>query len=47
VPFFFQPAFGTVIETIPTTVTPDAPAHYEPVIAGEWITAKSMAMLDD
>lgn len=47
VPFFFQPAFGAVIETIPTTVTPDAPLHYEPVVAGEWITAKSMSMLDD
>lgn len=47
VPFFFQPAFGTVIETIPTTVTPESPQHYEPVVAGEWITAKSMAMLDE
>ena len=47
VPFFFQPSFGAVIETIPTTVTADAPLHYEPVVAGEWITAKSMSMLDD
>ena len=47
VPFFFQPSFGAVVETIPTTVTPESPAHYEPVVAGEWITAKSMSMLDD
>ncbi len=46
VPFFFQPAFGAVIETIPTTINADHPARYEPVVAGEWITAKSMAMLD-
>lgn len=47
IPFFFQPAFGTVIETIPTTVTDAAPQRYDPVVAGEWITAKSMSMLDD
>lgn len=47
VPFFFQPSFGAVIETIPTTVDDDHPLHYEPVVAGEWITAKSMAMLED
>lgn len=46
VPFFFQPSFGAVIETIPTTIDEFHPAHYEPVVAGEWITAKSMAMLD-
>lgn len=47
IPFFFQPAFGAVITTIPTTITEDAPLRYEPVVAGEWITAKSMSMLDD
>lgn len=47
VPYFFQPSFGAVIETIPTTVDADHPRHYEPVVAGEWITAKSMAMIDD
>ena len=45
VPYFFQPSFGAVIETIPTTVDADHPLHYEPVVAGEWITAKSMAGL--
>lgn len=47
VPYFFQPSFGAVIETIPTTVDAAHPLSYEPVVAGEWITAKSMAMLDD
>lgn len=47
VPYFFQPSFGAVIETIPTTVDDDHPRHYEPVVAGEWITAKSMAMLEE
>lgn len=45
--FFFQPDFRAVIETIPTTITEVRPARYEPVIAGEWIAAKSMSMLDD
>lgn len=45
VPYFFQPSFGAVIETIPTTVTDDHPLQYGPVVAGEWITAKSMAGL--
>ena len=47
VPYFFQPSFGAVIETIPTTVDDEHPLHYDPVVAGEWITAKSMAMLED
>ena len=47
VPFFFQPSYGTSIETIPTTITPDRPAKYDPVVSGTWITAKSTAMLDD
>lgn len=47
VPYFFQPSFGAVIETIPTTIDADHPLHHEPVVAGEWITAKSMAMLED
>lgn len=46
VPYFFQPSFGALIETIPTTIDGDHPLHYEPVVAGEWITAKSVAMLD-
>lgn len=47
VPYFFQPSFGAVIETIVTTVDEAHPLHYEPVVAGEWITAKSMAMLEE
>ncbi len=47
VPFFFQPSYKAVIETIPTTITADRPARYDPVISGEWIAAKSMSMLED
>ena len=47
VPFFFQPSYRAVIETIPTTITPARPARYEPVVSGEWIAAKSASMLED
>ena len=47
VPYFFQPSYGALIETIPTTVTDDRPSRYEPVMSGKWITAKSMSMLED
>ncbi len=47
VPFFFQPTYRAVIETIPTTVTADRPRKYEPVVSGDWIKAKSMSMLED
>jgi isopenicillin N synthase-like dioxygenase len=47
IPFFFQPTFTASIATISTTITPDHPARYQPVISGEWIAAKSMAMLDE
>ena len=47
VPFFFQPSYRAVIETIPTTITPERPARYEPVVSGEWIAAKSASMLED
>ena len=47
VPFFFQPSYRAIIETIPTTITPERPARYEPVVSGEWIAAKSASMLED
>lgn len=47
VPFFFQPSYRAVIETIPTTITQERPARYKPVVSGEWIAAKSMSMLED
>ena len=47
VPYFFQPSYGALIETIPTTITDTNPAKYEPVVSGKWITAKSMSMLED
>lgn len=47
IPFFLQPNYNAEITTIPTTITTDNPARYEPVVAGEWILAKSMAMLEE
>lgn len=47
IPFFFQPRYDAPVVTAPTTVTADRPARYEPVVAGEWIAAKSAAMLPD
>ena len=47
VPFFFQPSYRAKIETIPTTITPDRPAKYGPVLSGEWIRAKNLAMLEE
>ena len=46
IPFFFQPSYTAEIKTIPTTVSEDKKSSYEPVISGEWITAKSMSMLE-
>lgn len=47
VPFFFQPSYRARIETIPTTITPDRPAKYGPVLSGEWIRAKNLSMLEE
>lgn len=47
VPYFFQPSYGAIIETIPTTITENNPKKYKPVVSGEWIKAKSMSMLED
>jgi isopenicillin N synthase-like dioxygenase len=38
--FFHQPNPDALIECIPTCVTPTQPAKYQPVLAGEYITAK-------
>ncbi len=46
VPFFHQPTYTANIETIPTTISSDKPATYQPVVSGEWITEKSMSMLE-
>ena len=46
IPFFFQPSYTAEIKTIPTTVDEYKKSSYEPVISGEWITAKSMSMLE-
>ena len=39
-PFFLSPDMRSKIEAIPATVTPDNPAKYEPVIYGEYVTAR-------
>ena len=46
IPFFFQPTYTAEIETIPTTVEENNKSSYDPVVSGEWITAKSMSMLE-
>ncbi len=47
VPYFFQPSYRAQIETVPTTITAEHPAKYEPVLSGDWIKAKSMQMLEE
>ena len=46
IPFFFQPTYTAEIETIPTTLEENNKSSYDPVVSGEWITAKSMSMLE-
>lgn len=40
VPFFVNPNPATVIEAIPTCVTNDWPARYQPVLAGDFLAAR-------
>jgi len=47
VPFFFQPTYTATIETIPTLIREGEKNSYDPVISGEWITAKSLSMLEE
>jgi isopenicillin N synthase-like dioxygenase len=39
-PFFHQPNFDAVIETIPTCVTAERPSQYPPITSGEYILEK-------
>jgi isopenicillin N synthase-like dioxygenase len=39
-PFFHLPNHDAVIEPIPTCVTPQNPARYAPVLAGDWAAAR-------
>jgi isopenicillin N synthase-like dioxygenase len=39
-PFFHLPNHDAMIEPIPTCVTPEAPAKFVPVLAGEWTEAR-------
>jgi len=40
IPVFYDPDFDTVVECLPNCATPDSPPKYEPIIAGDYITAK-------
>ncbi|KAM0745964.1 Clavaminate synthase-like protein [Meredithblackwellia eburnea MCA 4105] len=39
-PFFFGVDYDATIEALPTCVTADRPAKYEPVKAGEWVESR-------
>ncbi|MDJ0388762.1 2-oxoglutarate and iron-dependent oxygenase domain-containing protein [Roseomonas sp. E05] len=43
IPTFFNPNHRAPVEAIPTCVTPDNPAKYEPVLAGEYVTGRIRA----
>jgi isopenicillin N synthase-like dioxygenase len=40
IPVFYDPAFDTVIECLPTCQGPDNPARYPAITCGAWITGK-------
>ena len=40
IPFFVNPDPRTVVSTIPSCITRERPAHYEPVTAGEFLMAR-------
>ncbi|MEM7344546.1 MAG: 2OG-Fe(II) oxygenase family protein [Chloroflexota bacterium] len=39
-PFFLSPDMNSTIEAIPSTVTPDNPAKYEPIAYGEYVVSR-------
>lgn len=43
IPFFFEPNFDTVVACLPSFVTDDTPAKYEPTTSGEHLLAKYAA----
>jgi isopenicillin N synthase-like dioxygenase len=47
IPYFVHTAYDAIVETAPTTITESSPAKYPAVRGGEWVAAKSAAMLDD
>lgn len=47
VPFFFDPHVNTVVAPLPSTVTAERPAAYEPVVFGDWLRAELEASYDN
>jgi isopenicillin N synthase-like dioxygenase len=44
IPFFHQPNYDALIEVLPSCITPDRPARYEPVTSGDHIFGKIAKM---
>jgi isopenicillin N synthase-like dioxygenase len=40
IPYFFGPNYDTVIDVLPSCITPDQPAKYQPVSTGEYIIGR-------
>lgn len=36
-PFFFGTDYDTLLEVLPSCISPERPALYEPIIAGKWV----------
>jgi isopenicillin N synthase-like dioxygenase len=45
VPFFFNPAYQSLISCIPTCQSPDNPPKYQPVVNGEYFTSRYQAVV--
>lgn len=45
VPFFFNPAYQSLISCIPTCQSPDNPPKYQPIINGEYFTSRYQAVV--
>ena len=46
-PFFFNPDEDALVETLPSCVTVDRPAKYEPLRAGDWVMRRRTALIVD
>jgi isopenicillin N synthase-like dioxygenase len=40
IPLFYDPAFDTLVECLPTCQGPGNPPRYEPISVGDWVTGK-------
>lgn len=47
IPFFHHPNHDAVIEAIPTCVSLDDPAKYDPIVGGDWIEARRRGLPPD